>query len=39
MFIVFVVFVFFFVGVVVIYLLLKNMSEEGIDIVVFGSCR
>jgi uncharacterized protein (UPF0333 family) len=28
-----------FVGVAVIYLLLKNMTEEGIDIAAPGSCR
>ena len=28
-----------FAGVAVIYLLLKNMTEEGIDIAAPGSCR
>lgn len=39
MFPVLVALVLLFAGVAAIYLLLKNMSEEGIDIAAPGSCR
>lgn len=39
MFAVLVALVVLFAGVAAIYLLLKNMSEEGIDIAAPGSCR
>lgn len=39
MFTVLVALVLLFAGVAAIYLLLKNMSEEGIDIAAPGSCR
>jgi hypothetical protein len=39
MFVVLVALVLLFAGVAVIYLLLKNMSEDGIDIAAPGSCK
>ena len=39
MFAILVALVLLFTGVAVIYLLLKNMSEEGIDIAAPGSCK
>ncbi len=39
MFAVLVALVLLFAGVAAIYLLLKNMSDEGIDIAAPGSCR
>lgn len=39
MFTVFVALILLFAGVAAIYLLLKNMSEEGIDIAAPGSCK